>query len=75
MHCCVPVVIQCFEENLDTNPKFMFNIVRCHHFHMVERMVEIPVYRTVRDRIKSIKGTETYSDFLKRVIEYYMPQE
>ena len=31
---------------------------------MTERMVEIPVWRTVRDMIKEAKGALTYSEFL-----------
>ena len=35
---------------------------------MTERMVEIPVYREVREKIKKIKGVMTYSEFLDRMI-------
>jgi len=36
---------------------------------MTERMVEIPVWRDVRDRIKQEKGTLTYSEFLSRLVQ------
>ena len=35
---------------------------------MTERMVEIPVNRTVREKIKKIKGDETYSKFLEKIV-------
>jgi len=35
---------------------------------MTERMVEIPVWREVRDMIKDTKGLLTYSDFLKQLV-------
>ena len=36
---------------------------------MTERMVEIPVWRDVRDSIKKVKGTSTYSEFLNRLVQ------
>jgi len=36
---------------------------------MVERMVEIPVYKEVREKIKSIKGVKSYSQFLSDLFE------
>jgi len=35
---------------------------------MTERMVEIPVYREIREKIKEIKGVMTYSEFLENII-------
>jgi hypothetical protein len=35
---------------------------------MSERLVEIPVDRAVRERIKEIKGVLSYSQFLDRII-------
>jgi len=34
---------------------------------MTERMVQIPVERHVRDRIKELKTVESYSDYLIRL--------
>ena len=35
---------------------------------MSERLVEIPVNRQVREKIKEIKGVMSYSEFLENVI-------
>ena len=35
---------------------------------MSERLVEIPVNKTVREKIKAIKGIMSYSEFLEKVI-------
>jgi hypothetical protein len=36
---------------------------------MSERLVEIPVNRTVREKIKAVKGVMSYSEFLEKVID------
>lgn len=35
---------------------------------MSERLVEIPVERAIREKIKEIKGVLSYSEFLEQVI-------
>ena len=36
---------------------------------MTERMVEIPVNRNVREKIKKIKGDVSYSQFISDLLE------
>jgi len=36
---------------------------------MSERMVEIPVFKEVRDRIKIQKGVMSYNQFLKNIAD------
>lgn len=35
---------------------------------MSERLVEIPVEREIRDKIKQKKGVESYSEFLSKLL-------
>ncbi len=49
----------------------MFNIPNGVRFFMTERLVEIPVERKVRERLKIVKGTLTYSQFLRKVLSEY----
>ncbi|MGY5152400.1 MAG: hypothetical protein ACW9XA_09040 [Candidatus Nitrosopumilus sp. bin_6a] len=36
---------------------------------MTERMVEIPVHKDVREKLKTKKGIESYSSFLEKVAD------
>jgi hypothetical protein len=36
---------------------------------MSERLVEIPIERTIREQIKEIKGVKTYSEFFAELLE------
>jgi hypothetical protein len=38
------------------------------HYGMSERLVEIPVEREIRDKIKQKKGVDTYSEFLNKLL-------
>jgi hypothetical protein len=42
---------------------------------MSERMVEIPVKREVRDKIKEAKSGLTYSEFLGLIIKQWNPEK
>jgi len=37
-------------------------------YGMSERLVEIPVEREIRDKIKRKKGVDTYSEFLNKLL-------
>ncbi len=36
---------------------------------MSERLVEIAVNRSVREKIKVVKGTMSYSEFLEKIVD------
>jgi hypothetical protein len=42
---------------------------------MSERLVEIPVHRAVRDKLKEVKGTMSYSEFLENIISKMLKGE
>jgi len=42
---------------------------------MAERLVEIPVLRMVRDKIKEMKKDESYSEYLGRLTKLSESQE
>ena len=48
---------------------FILNTVRSQKTIMTERMVEIPVNRNVREKIKKIKGDVSYSQFISDLLE------
>ena len=37
---------------------------------MTERLVEIPVHRTIRDKIKELKKGQSYSEYLFNLTKY-----
>ena len=36
---------------------------------MTERMVQLPVFKEVRDKLKEQKGVLSYNDFLNKIVD------
>jgi len=53
----------------------MFNIPNFINHNMTERMVEIPVHKKVREKIKSVKGIKSYSQFFEDLLANKMSFE
>jgi hypothetical protein len=62
---CVPAAGPCYEESQDA----VLNILITISYIMTERLVEIPVERKVRERIKKVKGILSYSRFLETLLD------
>ena len=42
------------------------------HYTMTERMVQLPVFKEVRDKLKEQKGVLSYNDFLNKIADNHL---